>query len=318
MSHDLNALKKLFVLYRERSVTKAAQAMGVTQPSMSRSLNKLRNEYDDRLFVREKKSLVPTPKAELLVSQLAPLFEQIDLAMNSTLPVQPKNATGQFCFSAPDFISKFSMENLPSGILTITPKIEFSYRYWSKNLDEHLKSGEVDLAFGYFPECPNHIKKHTIADDEFVLLHRPNHPLIDLLGDSITEESSSAVSITNLLQYPHISIKNSGFSDDFFDRVLMARGVSRQSVVTTPDIVAGLSLMMKSDCLMIAPAGLVRYLCPDAIKKEFPTNNKGLEYCLYWGAIKDQDNLHQYIRQVIISTFQSHWPTLTMSEGSGI
>ena len=299
MSHDLNALKNLFILYRERSVTKAAQVMGVTQPSMSRVLNKLRHEYDDRLFVREKDCLVPTPKADFLVSKLAPLFEQIDLAMDSALPMQPEVATGKFCFSAPDFISKFSMENLPSGILSITPKIEFSYRYWAVDLVDHLKAGEVDLAFGYFLECPNHIKHYVISKDEFVLVHRPEHPIV-----------SKGFIVESLLDYPHISIRDSGFSDDFFDKALMARGVRRQNVVTTPDLSAAFSLLMRSDCLMVAPAKLAAYLCPESITQPLLTGTHSLEYSLYWGAIKDQDKLHRYIRQIIIATFKKQWPSL--------
>jgi len=299
VSHDLNALKNLFVLYRERSVTKAAHIMGVTQPSMSRVLNKLRNEYDDRLFVREKDTLVPTPKADLLVTKLAPLFEQIDQAMDATLPMQPDVATGTFSFCAPDFISKFAMANLPSGILTITPKIEFSYRYWSSDIIEQLKAGDVDLAFGYFHECPNHIKQYVISDDEFVLLHRPEHPL-----------ANKDIAIESLLHWPHIAIRDSGFSDAFFDKALLARGLRRQNVVTTPDISAAFSLLMSSDCLMVAPAKLAAYLCPEAVAKPLPTDKKTLEYSLYWGAIKDQDKLHQYIRQIIITTFQKQWPSL--------
>jgi DNA-binding transcriptional LysR family regulator len=295
VSHDLNALKNLFVLYRERSVTKAAHIMGVTQPSMSRVLNKLRNEYDDRLFVREKDTLVPTPKADLLVAKLAPLFEQIDQAMDGTLPMQPEVATGTFCFSAPDFISKFAMANLPSGILTITPKIEFSYRYWSPDNIEQIKSGDVDLAFGYLPDNPNHIKKYCLSEDEFVLLHRPGHPL------------KNPDCMDDVLNYPHISIHDSGFSDVFFDRALMSKGLHRKRVVTTPDIAAALSLLMRSDYLMVAPAGLARYLCPDAIQNNLTTRRKRVEYCLYWGAIKDQDKLHQYIRNIIQSSFQNQW-----------
>lgn len=295
-NHDLNALKSLFLLYRERSVTKAAKVAGVTQPSMSRTLNKLRSEYGDRLFVRQKDELVPTPKADLLMSGLAPLFEQIEATMDAVEPVQPDRATGRFCFSAPDFVSKFAMANLPSGILTITPKIEFSYRYWSEELGDLLKAGDVDLAFGYFPECPNHVKSLSINDDQFVLLHRPNHPIED------------DISIDSILQYPHISLKDSGFSDDFFDRGLAAKGLARQRVVTTPDISAAFSLLIKSDYLMVAPAGLARYLCPEAIQHELPVENAALEYCLYWGAIKDQDKLHRYIREVIQAAFLAQWP----------
>jgi len=303
LNHDLNALKSLFLLYRERSVTKAARVAGVTQPSMSRTLNKLRSEYGDRLFVRQKDELVPTPKAELLVSSLAPLFEQIESAMDAVEPVQPAQATGKFAFCAPDFISLFAMANLPSGILTITPKIEFSYRYWGEDLEDQLKAGDVDLAFGYFPECPNHVKSLAINDDEFVFVRRPDHPL------------QGEISLADTLNYPHIAVKNSGFADDFFDRALAAKGLQRQRVVTTPDIEAAFSLLLKSDYLMVIPAGLARYLCPQALQTELPIDGQQtLQYSLYWGAIKDQDKLHQYIREVIKAAFLAHWPNNVVTE----
>lgn len=306
-NYDLNALKNLFLLYRERSVTKAAKVAGITQPSMSRALNKLRQQYHDRLFVRQKDALVPTLKTEQLMAALAPLFEKIDSAIANIEPLQPEYAVGQFCFAAPDFVSKFAMANLPSGILTITPKIEFSYQYWSHDVLARVQSGAVDLAFGYAGECPNHVKSETISDDRYVLVCRPEHPLVDFIHVEGVQQHE-------VLKYPYIAVTDSGFSDAFFDRALAAKGLRRQKVVTTPDLVAAFSLLMKADYLMVVPSGLARYLCPECVQYSLPAvvhsdNADGFAYCLYWGAIKDQDPLHQYIRNIIKTSFLSYWPS---------
>lgn len=296
LKHDLNALKSLFLLYRERSVTKAAVIAGVTQPSMSRTLNKLREVYNDRLFVRQKDELIATPKAELLMTRLSPLFEQISVVIDAAEPLEPDTATGKFHFCAPEFISKYAMANVPSGILDATPNIEFYYSYWDQDVTEDLKSGDIDLAFGYLPECPNHVKKITLATDQLVMLSRPGHPLF------ATDKSSE---LANLLSYPHIALKHSGVEDDAVDRSLAAKGMGRHCIVHTPDLVAAFSLLVSSDYLMLAPKKLANHLCSDAHHSPWPLEPIEIEYSLYWGAIKDQDNLHKFIRNHIGKTFEA-------------
>lgn len=297
MKQDLNALQSLFLLYRERSVTRAATIAGVTQPSMSRTLQKLRDQYQDRLFVRQKDELIPTPKAELLVSKLAPLFDEIARTLDVVEPVQPEQARGQFSFCAPEFISKFGMSNLPTGILTTAPNMEFSYGYWSEDIVSRLKNGDVDLAFGYLESCPNHVKQSCLSEDSLWFYGRQRHPLA---GEcNVSEESLS--------DYPHIVIKNSGLDDHAYDRQLAARGISRKRVVVTPDIEAAFSLLKRTDYLLIAPAEIAHYLAPDACKLTTDWFDYHISYNLYWGAVKDQDSLHKYIREIIIATFGQYW-----------
>lgn len=299
MKQDLNALQSLFLLYRERSVTRAATIAGVTQPSMSRTLQKLRDQYQDRLFVRQKDELIPTPKTELLVSKLAPLFEEIHQTLDAVEPLEPQQARGRFAFCAPDFVSKFGMSHLPTGILTTAPNMEFSYSYWSDDVAAKLKSGDLDLAFGYLPECPNHVKESVLSEDQLYFYCRRGHPL---------ESDSQGVSESQLLEFPHIVIKGSGLDDDCaYDRQLAARGLQRSRIVTTPDIDAAFSLLQRSDYIVLAPAQLAGYLANDVVQLNTSWFNSPLNYKLYWGAIKDQDKLHGYIREIITQTFRQRW-----------
>lgn len=301
VQYDLNALKSFFLLYKHRSVTGAAKVSGVTQPSMSRTLNKLRDEYQDRLFIRQKDQLVPTVKADFLMTQLSPLFEQIFQVMEVAEPFKPAQATGNFYFSAPEFISKFAMANLPTGLLSAAPKLEFHYSYWSSYIVEQLKSGELDLAFGYLAECPNHVKSHMISQDKLVLLHRPGF-------------QPDITSVQQVIQYPHIVLQDSGVMDDIVDRQLASVGLQRDKVVITPDVDAAFRLLMKSDYLMLAPSKLARYFASEAVQASNPLGLMEVDYSLYWGAVKDQNEQHKFIREMIIAAFKMHWPKLKSAD----
>jgi len=189
------------------------------------------------------------------------------------------------------------MGNLPTGILTTAPNMEFSYSYWSDDVDQKLKSGDIDLAFGYLPECPNHVKQHSLSRDELYFFCRQGHPLCE----------EADVSESALLKYSHIVVKNSGLDDNLYDRQLAAKGMRRNRIVTTPDLAAAFSLLKRTDYILLAPGKVANYLSPTAVRLPSSWFSQNVEYSLYWGAVKDQDNLHKYIREIIIATFNRFW-----------
>ena len=75
---DLNLLVALHVLLEEKSVSRAAERLHVTQPAMSKTLNRLRDTFDDPLFARSKRGIQPTPRAEALSSQLVNVLSDIE------------------------------------------------------------------------------------------------------------------------------------------------------------------------------------------------------------------------------------------------
>ena len=80
---DLNLLVALHVLLEEKSVSRAAERLHVTQPAMSKTLNRLRETFDDPLFARSKRGIQPTPRAEALSSQLVNVLSDIESLLNA-------------------------------------------------------------------------------------------------------------------------------------------------------------------------------------------------------------------------------------------
>lgn len=80
---DLNSLITFLVVYRERGVSRAAKALHVTQPAVSNALSKLRNRFEDPLFIPHGRSVQPTPKAISIAESLIPAFEQVQYAITA-------------------------------------------------------------------------------------------------------------------------------------------------------------------------------------------------------------------------------------------
>jgi DNA-binding transcriptional LysR family regulator len=86
---DLNLLVSFIVLYRERSVSRTAQLLGIGQPAVSGSLCRLRKRFDDRLFSRSGRGVAPTPKADQLAAVLAPCLLRIEALLVLNQPIAP-------------------------------------------------------------------------------------------------------------------------------------------------------------------------------------------------------------------------------------
>ena len=79
---DLNLLVALYVLLEERSVSAAAKRLSITQPAMSKTLSRLRETFDDPLFVRSKRGMQPTPRAESIWPELKVLLSKIETLLD--------------------------------------------------------------------------------------------------------------------------------------------------------------------------------------------------------------------------------------------
>lgn len=93
---DLNLLIALEVLLEERSVTRAAQRLFITQPAMSKTLQRLRDLFNDPLFTRTAHGLVPTPKAADLQQPLVAILEQLETTIlnGNSIPPRPPSEFG--------------------------------------------------------------------------------------------------------------------------------------------------------------------------------------------------------------------------------
>lgn len=152
---DLNLLAALDGMYREGSVTRAAQSLGLTQSAMSHALNRLRTFFGDQLFVKAGGTMVPTPKAEAMRMAVVDVISTVRQQILAGARFEPKLARRTFtlCMTdmgelvfLPPLLQRFKKEAPGCSLRTLQVPIE--------QVEGLLATGEADLAVGSMRSAP--------------------------------------------------------------------------------------------------------------------------------------------------------------------
>ncbi|GIC77557.1 LysR family transcriptional regulator [Moritella sp. F3] len=192
---DLNLIVSLNVLLKERNVSRAAEQMCVSQSAMSRTLAKLRDMFNDELFIRTSNGISPTPKASELELLITPLLSDLHRLL---IPKEfdPFESEAAFNLSVPTYISSFLMPCLIGEVMKVAPTVSVTEANVKSNPFPLLDAGELDFAMHYAQEShPKYFSEH-LGHIYPIVYARKEHPLFD--GEVITIES--------LLSYPFISM----------------------------------------------------------------------------------------------------------------
>ena len=142
---DLNLLVALQILLEERNVTRAAERLSVSQPALSKTLQKLRDSFEDELFTRTAHGLVPTPRAEALGRELPALLETVEKVLGNE-DFNPETFSGCFKLLLPPIVSEALLPGLMAELHEIAPGVQIVTAEVAPDYQEQLKKGEADFA----------------------------------------------------------------------------------------------------------------------------------------------------------------------------
>lgn len=175
---DLNLFKIFDVIYRESNITKAAQVLGITQPAVSNALSRLRQLFNDELFIRTHKGMKPTPLAQNIYPSIRSALKLLRTSIDEGQAFDPASET------------TFNLYINTVAQLVILPILvpEFSLHYANIKLITHamqssdlikaLNCGTLDIAIEHGLNTPEHIKRIALFDDDYVCVVRKDHPRI--------------------------------------------------------------------------------------------------------------------------------------------
>src|ERR1700692_3931669 len=173
---DLNLLVVFDAIMRDRSVTRAGQRLGLSQPAMSHALTRLRPMLRDELFVRSPNGMMPTPRAEELA---APIRMALDGLQQSLEPVQfePSKATATFRIAVDNYAAIVLVAPIAAHIARIAPGVALDFRpSGTLNVLELLDRSELHLAIGPPGAQGERFSHRRLLQDQFVVVHRKGHP----------------------------------------------------------------------------------------------------------------------------------------------
>lgn len=194
---DMNLLLVLKVLLEECNTRRAAETLSLSQPAISRALGRLREHFNDELFVRSRYGLTPTAKAIEIKVGLLPAIESLEQALSPQESFTPSQLEGVITVALNGFIANAYSATLCQLMLEQAPNVQLNVVSWDNQTANKLLSGEIDIGVNYYPlELTKQLYQRKIASDRFVLLCRKNHPLA---GTELDENTPQSVHIASLV-----------------------------------------------------------------------------------------------------------------------
>jgi len=244
---DLNLLVVLQVLLEERNVTRAAERLSVSQPALSKTLQKLRETFDDELFTRTAHGLIPTPKAEELGAGLPEALTQLD-ALLAADEFDPATYEGTFRLSLPPMFAEVLLPGLMERLAEEAPGVRVLTGDVSMDFQEQLKLAEIDFAVSVVADTDTDIHAEPLRTISPRCYLRKNHPLLE-----------TKITLKDFLSYPHVRLYLPGLSRanvGLVDEVLAERGLYRNVVLETTQFAPAVGVLARTDCILIANAAL--------------------------------------------------------------
>ncbi len=289
---DLRLAHVLTALMRHRSVSKAADSLGMPQPTVSRALAKLRGHFNDPLFVRTRGGMEPTPVAITASDGFAEMLRIYKATLAMAGRFDPTTSTRQFTIAASDFGHLLVLPPLHAATIECAPGLRFkAIPLGSRPLIIELETGEVDLAVGGFPNLYAGVMEQTLFHEIYVCLVHPNRAA----GDPMTlQEFQQAFHIV-------VSAQQFGHVHQLVEKKLLEIvPANRVRIVGSSFIVSAL-IAERSDLILTVPAGISTVLQRGTVlvRREPPLELPGFDVKLYWHERFHQDPANQWLRQTV-------------------
>ncbi|MFZ3432207.1 LysR family transcriptional regulator [Vibrio harveyi] len=175
---DLNLLRTFIILHQERNMRRAAERLFVSQPAVSKALQRLRDHFEDELFVKTHHGLRATEYANDLAESLAPLLDDISITINGSKAFNPLEMNGTVKIALAPFILSSYASEIFQAIRQAAPHVQIHLLNWSRSTMEEIIKDEVVLGVNYeINHAPKELLTKMIVKDEFCAYVRKDHPL---------------------------------------------------------------------------------------------------------------------------------------------
>jgi len=292
---DLNLLVVLDTIDAEGGVSRAAAKLNLTQPAISHALARLRLAFDDPLFLRQGRVLVPTPLARSLIAPLRRSLAGLRAVIGDAGRFAPKDAATRFTLAVRDPVELLVLPPLMRRITRTAPGIDLrTVQAARRNLEAGLASGALDLAIDVSLPLSESVRRRRVAADALVVVARKRHPAL-----------RAGLTLEAYLRYEHVMVTQRRKGPGFEDLALSEQGVSRRVRLRCRNYLAAFRLVSESDLVLTMPE---RYVA--ALNRGFdnrvlplPIAAPTLDLYLYWHETLDRDAANSWLRALVAESF---------------
>lgn len=240
---DLNLLTIFLSVYEHGHVTRAADALGLTQPAVSHALTRLRSLFSDQLFIRVKSRIVPTPLAHEISVPIGEILSTVlDLVVGDTI-FDPATATRTIRIGMLDYGLAYFSRRITRLLESEAPALTIDFRHSQPMAAlEMIEDAELDIAIGPFTNVRGAFLKSTLEHASCVLVVRRDHP-------SLRRKPT----LKRFCELGHVRFADLVDVDHQIDRQLARHGLQRRTVMVMPSYSSALFAVSSSDHLTVIP-----------------------------------------------------------------
>jgi DNA-binding transcriptional LysR family regulator len=299
---DLNLLRVFDEVMAERSLTRAARNLSLTQPAVSNALRRLREVLGDDLLRRSGQGVEPTPRALALWPSVREALRQLQESIAPS-HFTPAQANSTFLLTMADATAAELVPGLVEIMETDAPGVSVRVMPLTTRDPRRLLDGEsADLAIGYFPAVLADLGARAQAgesvafshqrlyDGEYVCVMRHDHPL-----------ASGPLTLSRYCAARHLLVSFSGRPYGFIDEALASLGRERRVVLTVNQFFTAGRVVANSNLLTVLPRHFVRVtgIADDLVLRELPFDVPVVHVDALWHRRMQQNSGHVWLRQTV-------------------
>ncbi len=291
MRYDLNLLPIFVALLEERSVTRAAERLGMTQPALSNALARLRLMLGDQLFIRERYGILPTPVALAIAPTIAEALSRLDDAVLGQQAFDPATAERLLTIAPNGYVEFVLVPAIVARLQRVAPGIRLRLTPYGNDLSETgVVSGTTALVLGRIIDPPDNLVVQHVMDEGLACVVRADHPTV---GDTITREQFETLK--------HVNIVPPGRMRAGLFQALAQQELKRDVAISVTNFFAVAEMIAVTDYCATLPDLICRRLRHDPRLKVLaaPVDLGTFPVEMAWHVRYRHDPAHRWLRELI-------------------
>ncbi|WP_343927948.1 LysR family transcriptional regulator [Pigmentiphaga daeguensis] len=286
---DLHMLRILDEIHKTGSLSRTADRLELTQPAISMALAKLRQHFNDQLFVRVGNAMKPTPQAEGLMEGVSAAIAAIEMTLNYRITFEPSQTERTFRIAVSDIGQVVMVPRLLEAFSQAAPRARIEFHGINERTPQLLQTGGLDLALGYAPQISEGFFQQALFKERFVCLARSDHPRI-----------RNRLTLSQFKNESHVVVISSISTHLIIDRALEHQHIRRNVAVRIPNLVLLAQLITGSDYLATLPARAGQAIARTAGLATYPPPFRlsGYSVTQYWHERQARDTGNRWLRNL--------------------
>ncbi|MFC6280826.1 MULTISPECIES: LysR family transcriptional regulator [Polaromonas] len=307
---DLNLLLAFDALMQDGNLTRAGFRLGLSQPSMSHALARLRKISSDPLFVRVPSGMEPTPFAQQIAGAVRDGLALLHGALDGAAVFNPATCNRTFQILMSDIGEMVYLPRLITKLKAEAPDVNLRVLQLPReSYHDAFVSGEADLAIGFLPALKAGFYQQRLFEDSYICIARKGHPRVgaSLSLEQFSQESHVLIEPAGS-RYSTVSLQSS--TTTFIERYLADQGLSRRIALRVPHFMVVPEIVQQTDLLATVPGSVMTYIRPMPKVKllQLPIQTPRFEIKQFWHQRNHHDVANRWLRRLIAELFLSVLP----------